>query len=50
MLKKLFCGKNEFFVQLDEKQTATPETSVSESTPEPVAAAPETPTPAKSNK
>ena len=50
MLKKLFGGKNEFFVQLDEKQTATPETSVSESTPEPVAAAPETPTPAKSNK
>jgi hypothetical protein len=48
MLKKLFGGKNEFYVQLDENQTVTPETPTAEPTPAPVAVASEAP--AKSKK
>ncbi|MEB3160745.1 MAG: hypothetical protein VKL20_04720 [Synechocystis sp.] len=43
MLKKLFGGKDEFFVQLDESQTPAPETTVSESAPEPAAVVSEPP-------
>ena len=51
MLKKLFGGKDEFFLQLDESQTTPPETPAPESTPEPMAAETSAvPAPAKAKK
>jgi hypothetical protein len=47
MFKKLFGGKNEFFVQLDDSQTPAPQAPAPESTPEPVAAVSDTPPQAK---
>jgi len=50
MLKKLFGGKKEFYVQLDDSQTAAPEVAKAESAPKPEAAVSEAPTPAKAPK